>query len=392
MRHLHQPERHPLKRPFRTTFLGLVLMLACVGQFAIAEDSPVGSSRFFDPEDGFLDLSSFIDEPRGFIPLISPITEPAVGYGAMVAPIFIQPNDPAPDGRRVRPNLATIGGFATEGNSTGWFGAWSASWLDGRLETKASILGADLNLDFYGAGLGVGPGLQSLGYELDLTGGMVESRYRLGDSPWMLGLRYLYATADSTFRFQLPIGVRTAELSSTLGGPSLIASYDSRDNIFTPSSGSLFEGSTTFHDPVFGADASHQRFDLVGLHFHPLRHDLTFGIKGQVAVSAGETPFFALPFVQLRGVPAQRYQGRVAASLESEIRWQMWKRFSVVAFGGIGAAGRSIGDLEDPVVAGGTGFRYEIARKHKIHMGLDVGFSEDDTALYVVFGSAWMRP
>ena len=44
------------------------------------------------------------------------------------------------------------------------------------------------------------------------------------------------------------------------------------------------------------------------------------------------------------------------------------------------------------VVAGGTEFRYELARKYGLHMGLDVGFEPDNTAFYIQVGSAWARP
>ena len=45
-----------------------------------------------------------------------------------------------------------------------------------------------------------------------------------------------------------------------------------------------------------------------------------------------------------------------------------------------------------PVVIGGGGFRDEIARKYGIHMGLDLAFGPDNTAVYVQVGSAWARP
>jgi len=33
-----------------------------------------------------------------------------------------------------------------------------------------------------------------------------------------------------------------------------------------------------------------------------------------------------------------------------------------------------------------------VARKYGLHMGVDVAFSPDTSAIYVQFGSAWVRP
>ena len=40
--------------------------------------------------------------------------------------------------------------------------------------------------------------------------------------------------------------------------------------------------------------------------------------------------------------------------------------------------------------AGGFGFRYLVARALNFRSGIDVGFSEEDTAIYLTFGTAWM--
>ena len=89
-----------------------------------------------------------------------------------------------------------------------------------------------------------------------------------------------------------------------------------------------------------------------------------------------------------------RYQGEEVAQAEAELRWQFWKRFSLVGFAGTGKAWSDIHGIERDrsVVTGGGGFRYEIARKYGIHAGLDVAWGPDDTALYIQVGSAWMRP
>jgi hypothetical protein len=97
----------------------------------------------------------------------------------------------------------------------------------------------------------------------------------------------------------------------------------------------------------------------------------------------------------LRGVQAASYQGEQAGELEGELRWQFHPRFSLVLFGGAGMAkwdGEQVGDHDETAVAGGAGMRYLIARRHGLHMGIDIAAGPEDPVIYVIFGSAWLRP
>jgi hemolysin activation/secretion protein len=89
-----------------------------------------------------------------------------------------------------------------------------------------------------------------------------------------------------------------------------------------------------------------------------------------------------------------RYQGESIAQIETELRWQFWKRFSVVAFAGVGVAWNDAErfDASRTVPTGGLGFRYELARKYGIHSGVDVAIGPDNSAVYLQVGSAWARP
>jgi hypothetical protein len=111
-------------------------------------------------------------------------------------------------------------------------------------------------------------------------------------------------------------------------------------------------------------------------------------------MSFGDMPFYLRPYVTLRGAPVLRYQGEHAAKVEAELRWQFWKRFSLVGFAGTGVAWNDLEGFEatQSVTTGGGGFRYELARRYKLHMGIDVAFGPDGPAFYVQFGSAWFRP
>jgi hypothetical protein len=65
-----------------------------------------------------------------------------------------------------------------------------------------------------------------------------------------------------------------------------------------------------------------------------------------------------------------------------------------VGFAGTGEARSSLAGSErsENLTAGGAGFRYLIARRYGMQMGIDVADGPDDTVLYVVFGNAWLRP
>ncbi len=71
-------------------------------------------------------------------------------------------------------------------------------------------------------------------------------------------------------------------------------------------------------------------------HHNGFHADGSDAMSGDYAWSSSGTPFFLRPFVQLRGVPAMRFKGDQAASLEIEARWQFRGRWSAVVFGSTG--------------------------------------------------------
>jgi outer membrane protein assembly factor BamA len=270
------------------------------------------------------------------------------------------------------------------------------NWMDGRLQTLAGIMYASINLDFHGIGDGGALADNPLGYTLQPLGGLVQAKYRLGKSSrWLAGMAY--ALASTEVSFDVPAGTPGLPQfvsDSEVGGVTPSLTYDSRDNIFTPTRGSYMEASVGIFSEALGGEDEFQRARLIAMQFFPLSRSLFLGLRGEAAASFGDAPFYLRPFVYLRGVPAMRYQGEEMAQIEAELRWQFWKRFSLVGFAGGGIAWNDLERFDDTqnVVSGGTGFRYEIARKYGIHMGADVAFSKDNTAVYIQVGSAWAKP
>jgi hypothetical protein len=340
-------------------------------------------------EDGWFDLSNFLDTVYGFVPLIMPITEPAVGYGAAGALVFIDRNVPG-----VRPNMMAVGGLRTENGTDGLFAVHLGTWMEGRLRTLAAVADMDVNLDFFG--LGGDRTRAGVGYTVSPGGGAVGAQYRAGDSPFWFGLRYTRVNTSVTLDGAAPppATIASSDLNLELAALTPAVTFDTRDNFFTPTRGWYVDLSVPVFREAFGGDRDFETANLTAIHYRPLSPSLFFSVRGTGKSSSDGTPFFLRPFVSLRGVQALRYQGEQAAEAEAELRWQAHPRFSAVGFAGAGVARADIGqqDRNKTVVAGGAGFRYMIARKHGLHMGLDLAFGPDNPVVYVVFGNAWLRP
>ena len=354
-----------------------------------------GTARFFDPEDGQFDLSYFLEDPRGFLPIPIVVTEPAVGYGGGAAGMFLRPRREAGDEGWARPDISAVGAFGTQNGTWGAFAGDASRWFDGRLRTLVGVGSGQFNLDFYGLGTSQSSLDQGVRYSLQFTGAIAQANWQLAPkSPWAVGLRYVYADVDPKPRQDTTFQSLADRARVKISAPTVIVEFDTRDNIFTPTRGIYAESSWLASREAFGASDNFERFQQVLIGWQPLSHDVTLGARGNYAWSSDGTPFFLRPFVQLRGVPAMRYQGDQAASVEVEARWQFFGRWSVVAFGGAGTirTNRQSFVATQNVGSGGFGFRYELASKFGLHAGIDLAHSPGTTAAYFVVGNAWFRP
>jgi outer membrane protein assembly factor BamA len=374
-------------------FLGSVLVLSL--GLSLSPATRAAAQEVEPADDGWPDISGFLDQKYGFLPIAVPITEPAIGYGAAFGAAFLSKPLGAEKAGLGRPNITFAGGMVTENGTWGAFASDTRYWLDDRLQTLANVIYADMNLDYYGTGKNSALENEPLRYALNPVGLGLQAKYRFGDTRIWAGLGYSFAYTTVSF----DATENTAELphydsSSRVGGVTLLASYDSRDNLFTPLRGSFLELSFGFFNNAFGGQDNFERGSLTAMQYFALSFNLFLGLRGDVGVTFRDAPFYLMPYIQLRGVPVLRRQGEEVAQAEAELRWQFWGRLSLLAFIGAGGAWNNFEKLDNStgVIAGGPGIRYEIARSYGIHMGIDVGFSKDATAFYVQVGSAWMKP
>ena len=310
--------------------------------------------------------------------------------------MFVRPRKQAGAEGYARPNMSMVGAIATENGTWAAFAGDSSRWFDDRVQTLAAVGGGRLNLDFYGLGDASSSLDEPVRYSLDFALLMLQGDWKpAAKSPWSFGLRYVYSSVEPKLRdepAQFPGLVDSIQMK--ISAPAGVLEYDSRNNLFTPTSGMYAESVYLTSLEELGASEEFERFQQVVMGWIPLSDAWTLGMRGDYQWSSDGTPFFLRPYIKLRGVAAMRYQGDEMASAEVEARWQFRGRWSLVGASGYGTAhtDRNLYSATRDVWSGAVGFRYELARMFKMHAGLDVGFSDGETAIYFQIGNAWFRP
>ena len=349
---------------------------------------------FRDPEDGAFDYSDYLLNHRGFLPVPFLITEPAVGYGGGLALLFFQESIAESQrkslerGERMAPpNIGGVAAFLTSNGTWGGGVGYMGSSRGDRFRYQAELAKVELVLDYYG------PRQIPRRFTTEAPYLTIDGLARLGQSDLFVGARYYYFGATSRFEGDLPFEILPEEIESPLGRASVLIDYDSRDNTLTPSRGLFLEIDIGWSRPALGSKRSFNSQLARCFGYIPLGRSVILGLRGDGQFTNGEVPFYALPYLALRGIPAMRYQGRDTLLAEVEVRYNLTGRWALLIFGGGGKAygGRVAFDEAHLVGGGGAGFRYLIARKLGLYAGIDLarGSGSDDTNIYFQVGSAW---
>ena len=391
-------------RPLTTV---IVVILFC--------STPLQAVSFFDklidPADGQFDTSGWLIDNSGFLPVPIIITEPAVGSGLGLAGVFFHRSEEEAEKRKrvlgggqsnsgtplLPPSVSVVFGAATEN------GTWLAGvahlgvWEQDHIRYTGALARASVNLGFYGSS---SDNQLSESESLDFTGDgwylLQEARFRVHDSNWFVGGRFEYTSIDISFdNGHDPQGVDEDNLNQTQTiGLGPLVSYDSRDNMFSPNRGISAELEAMFYSGSFIGDFSYQKYKLAGLFYRDIHPRVVLGLRLDGRFAHGDTPFYALPYIDLRGIPALRYQGDNVLVTELEARWNFRNRWSLVGFTGLGEARDSFSDLPGSGDNGskhtvGGGLRYLIARRLGLQAGFDVAKGPEDYVFHLTIGSAW---
>jgi len=359
--------------------------------------SSVGYSQkkhkaFIDTLDNALDISYYLNNLHGLLPIVSPITEPAVGYGAVGAGLFFIPKKDDRKGFKMPDIVGAAVGYTENGT---WFAGagYLGFWNKDRIRYRGVLGYGDIKLKYYGIGDGFLAD-KPLGFSIKSLFFLQQAVFRLGESHFLLGGKYIFSKTNVSFDIEHNLPIEPRDLELTNSGLGVIGEYENLNNLFSPTKGIRTNLNYSQFLQVMGGDRDFGRLTYFFIHYFRVidQHwNAAYRFESQLAL--GDAPFYMQPFIYLRGIPAMRYQGELTTLLETEQEVLFSKRWSLVAFGGVGRTFKSLDEMSvgSSAWSVGTGFRYLIARTFGMKMGIDVARGPEQYAIYVVVGNSWMR-
>jgi len=328
------------------------------------------------------------------------ITEPAIGEGLGGGVVYFHNKDNK-DKRRVEtatsmgdtgskqkppPTATGAFGFYTSNDTAGVGVGHSNSFMDDKYRVIGALANMRINSEIF---LGDIP----FGFQLQGNLAYANGKRRMGKSNMFLGLSLMAMDADIGFKIDLgntpPIPL--SDFAFTNVGLAGSAIYDSRDNTTMPNKGQLIDFTAWRYDDALGSDFDYWSGRLKAHSFHQLHEKFVLGLRFDVSSVDGSPPFFAVPFVSLRGIPALRYQARTAGAFEVEGRYSFSKRWAGIVFGGAGFTKNDEGPFEtgQNIKSIGTGVRFQALAVQDIWVGLDIAKGPEEYAWYIQIGQGW---
>jgi len=384
--------------------LAFLLIFSTIGLAAQETESATSEDAAENAEtvkpDGEDEKEEEKDPNRGrFLVLPFIITEPAIGEGLGVGGVYFH-RKPEDDGRRKVTSAKNLQKTGRRGKpppeATGLFAMYTNT------ETYAYGIGhaGHTPTDKYRyVGVAAGMEVRSTYYEndtpinftLDGTVVYLHGKRRWGETNVFIGASMSYL--DSTTNFKIEggsIGPTVFDFASTDIGMALSGIYDGRDDTMLPSTGQLYDLTAWKYGDYIGGDFDYTTAKFKFNTFHKLAEKFVLGFRFEASTANGDVPYYAEPFVSLRGIPALRYTGESVGVFEVEGRYDFAAKWSVVAFAGFGLVDETeFSQTEDDIKTYGAGVRFQVLKEQNFWLGFDVAQGPEESAWYIQMGHPW---
>jgi outer membrane protein assembly factor BamA len=207
---------------------------------------------------------------------------------------------------------------------------------------------------------------------------------------WYLGGRFMLMRTKTTF--DVP-GIDAEELTN-MNNIGFVLVKDSRDNVYNPTTGTNLNLKTGHYRSSVGSDFNFDNYEFDYNKFIKLDEQRVLVARFAANIATGEVPFEGQNVVgrdDIRGYTDGKHRAEQVYALQSEYRWNIYKKWGMVAFAGLATAVNSLSEFSfDGLLPGaGVGIRYMAVPSEKINVGIDVAVGKDDWGLYFRIGESF---
>ena len=181
-------------------------------------------------------------------------------------------------------------------------------------------------------------------------------------------------------------------LTSGLG---LVVTYDTRNNIFYPTSGGYYEVVTTVFSSKIGSNYNYTKTLFNLRKYLELSNNQLLAMQFLYNFVTGSTPFYELPLLGgdeiMRGYFRGRYRDNNYFAAQLEYRIRVWWRFGIVGFIGVGQVANKISafQINQFKYSVGGGLRFRIDETELWDLRVDVGFGRNSSGFYFQYNQAF---
>jgi len=320
---------------------------------------------------------------KKILPIVVPITEPAVGYGLIGGALLFLPKK---DSLQKSDIIAGAAGITTNGT---WFtgGGYLGFWNEDKIRYTGFLGYGQITLDYYKFG-----SENPITFDQNVFMFMQQVLFGISESDFYVGGKYqLSKITIPTDDIIDTEGFNSDDFAFWNSGIALIGEYDNLNNFLSPTKGVKFHLSYNQNLEALGSQRDWGLLNFYTHAYFPVNEKWIPAFRVETNLVSGSPPFYAYPYVSLRGIPALRYQGKFAVVFETEQLYNLTPKWGVVGFTGFGAAIDSVDEkIKNELVYNyGAGIRYLILKDLGLKIGADLARGPEDFAFYMSVGSAW---
>ena len=206
-----------------------------------------------------------------------------------------------------------------------------------------------------------------------------------------------FIKTTTTFSFPDASG-KDSVSKSNLNSIGYIISNDTRNHVQYPTHGMFLNFKNQFYRSWAGSDFVFERYIVTYNQFFNLskkNEKQVLAMRATINVAAGDVPFEGQTVVggdDIRGYSQGQFRNDQVYTLQTEYRWNFYKRWGMVGFAGVASAVAKLSDVPDELLPGvGVGIRFKMLPHEKINVGIDGAIGKSDYSITFRIGESFGR-